>query len=309
VDIPSKAKRTWRMGWRKHAGACGIRGFVELREVGPLSRCVGWGWRPRIILSEVVNLVRIARVVVWECKRWIGLDRLDRVRIARAVVGECKRWIGLDWLERRWLDWLDRHLLDWLDRHLLDWLDRHLLDWLDRHRLDWDRLDRDWLDRLDRYWLDWLDRHRLDWDRLDRLDRRWLDWQAKSGRWVSMNVTDARPAGQLGSFASDIADKRDTRFAAERNPGFADGRNLADRSFGLCHDEFNLGVTGVVGSREPWLGRLSGHTVDNGTARCGNNRACRAALKETAEQDAHPLPHVVAFRVVEAGLLVYDLSI
>lgn len=89
----------------------------------------------------------------------------------------------------------------------------------------------------------------------------------------------------------------------------ADRREFVERSFGLRHEGFYMGVTGVVGSRETWLGPLSGHVFKNIAAECGDDRALFAALKEATEQDSHPLPCPDAFPVTKVNLFVRDLGV
>jgi hypothetical protein len=80
-------------------------------------------------------------------------------------------------------------------------------------------------------------------------------------------------------------------------------------SFGLHDEGFHLGVTGVVGPRETWLGLLGGHISNNSAAKRGDDCALFATLKETAKQDTHPFPRLGAFPVAKAGFLVHDLDV
>ena len=80
-------------------------------------------------------------------------------------------------------------------------------------------------------------------------------------------------------------------------------------SLGLRGEAFHLGMTRVAGPRETWLGHVSGHTFNNSTARCGDNRAFFATLKETVEQNTHPFLRLDAFPVAKGCLLVDDPNI
>jgi len=111
--------------------------------------------------------------------------------------------------------------------------------------------------------------------------------------WESGDIADAEFARQLLTPMADPANEC----------------NLVEFSFGLHNEGFYLGVTGVVGPRETWLGLLGRHVPDNGAAKCGNNCTLFATLKETAEQDTHPFPSLGAFPVAEVGLLVHDLDV
>lgn len=64
-------------------------------------------------------------------------------------------------------------------------------------------------------------------------------------------------------------------------------------------------VTGV----EPWLGHVSGHVFNDLTARCSDNHAGCTTLKETAEQDPHPLPRSDTFPATKTNFLVHYFSV
>jgi hypothetical protein len=93
--------------------------------------------------------------------------------------------------------------------------------------------------------------------------------ERRAGRqwWVFRDVTDADLALRL---QSSVADSND-------------GRDFVEFSFGLRDEESHLGVTGVAGSRQTWLGLLGGYISDDGAAKLGDDCALFAAFKETAK--------------------------
>ena len=80
---------------------------------------------------------------------------------------------------------------------------------------------------------------------------------------------------------------------------------------GLRYEAFHTGVgqVGVASLRETRLSHRRGHTPNNSTTKCGDNRALFAALKETTEQESHPLPRLDPFPIAKAGLLFRNLDV
>jgi len=118
-----------------------------------------------------------------------------------------------------------------------------------------------------------------------------------------------RSPGRAVGAPTNVSGTPPVRGSGSSITNFADERDVVELSFSLRDKGFHLGVAGVVGPKGTSLCFPRGRMSNDGEAKCGDDCALFAALKETAEQDTHPFPRLVPFPVTKTRFLVRDLGV